>query len=101
MKYYYKIFVKEGIEESLKCIKASDTFIKELTENSDFKFAVEQKLFEEFYVGYDVEKIRKGKSAWTWTPYKQLYSVNWNFRGEIHPHRKDKVNNLKKLWDKN
>ena len=30
MKYYYKLFTKEGVEESLKSIKAPESFIKEL-----------------------------------------------------------------------
>ena len=99
MKYYYKIFLNEDIEESLKYIKASDIFIKELKKNSQFIYILEEKMVNEIYVGYDVERIQKGKSAWTWSVHKQIYSVNWNFKGEVHPHRKNKVNQLKKLWD--
>lgn len=98
MKYYYKIFVQEGVEESLKSIKASEKFIKELTESSNFKCYVEDGLTE-FYVAYDVEKIRKGKSAWTWSSIKDYYRVNWTYKGEVHPKRKDAIKNLKEIWD--
>ena len=98
MKYYYKIFVDEGVDESLKSIKASDNFIKELNESSNFKGELEQDM-KDFYVGYDVEKIRKGKSAWTWASHKYHYSTNWTFKGEVHPSRNAKVSKLKKLWE--
>ena len=101
MKYYYKIFVREGVEDSLKYIKANDAFIKELTEDSDFKECLNSKMTE-FFVAYDVQKIRKGKSAWNWCPEKGYYSKgDWTYKGEVHPHRKDKISDLKKLWEDN
>lgn len=99
--YYYKLFVKEGIEDSLKSIKAPDSFIKSILENSSsFKYQIEEGM-EEFYVGYNIEKVRKGKTdeIWTWASHKEYYKKNWNYKGEVHPHRKDKISKLKKLWD--
>jgi hypothetical protein len=93
--------MKEGVEESLRSIKASEKFIEELTKSSTFNDYIVYNKMEEFYVGYDVDKIIKGKSAWTWSNYKKIYSVNWNFKGEVHPNRKDKITELKKLWKEN
>jgi len=98
MKYYYKIFVSEGIEESLKSIKATKDFIEELTESYSFKSQLDQDM-EYFYVGYDVEQIRKGKPAWTWCNVKDYYKVNYNFKGDIRPTRTQKINKLKQLWN--
>lgn len=97
MKYYYKIFVSEGVEESLKSIKATNDFIKELTNNSSFKSHLSQNM-EYFYVGYDVEQIRKGKTAWTWCSVKDYYKVNYNFKGDVRPTRVEKIKKLKQLW---
>ena len=97
MRYYYKIFVNEGVEDSLKSIKASEDFIKELTESADYKGYLEQKMTE-FYVAYDVMKAKKGKSVWSWCPIKDLYKGDWTYKGEIHPQRKGKIDKLKKLW---
>jgi len=98
MKYYYKIFVSEGVKESLKYIKANDDFIENLIENSNFKFQLTKNM-EFFYVGYDVDQIRKGKSGWTWCSVKDYYRVNWNFKGEVRPTRSEKINKLKMLWN--
>lgn len=98
--YYYKLFTKEGVEDSLKFIKAPETFIKSVIESSSFKFKTENGM-EEFYVGYNIEKVRKGKSdeIWTWASHKEYYRKNWNYKGEVHPHRADKISKLKKLWE--
>ena len=98
MKYYYKLFTKEGVEGSLKSIKAPESFIKELKESSSFKSQLEQNM-EEFYIGYDVDQIRRGKPAWTWCSVKDYYRVNWNFKGEVRPTRSEKINKLKMLWN--
>ena len=98
MKYYYKISTNENIEESLKSIKAPENFIKELIESTSFKGQLDQNM-EEFYIGYDVEEIRKGKPAWTWCTVKDYYRVNYNFKGDVRPTRSEKINRLKKLWN--
>ena len=98
MKYYYKIFVSEGVKESLKYIKADDDFIEILTENSNFKFQLTRNM-EYFYVGYDVDQIRKGKSAWTWDEFNEHYRVNYNFKGDVRPTRSDKIKKIIQLWD--
>jgi len=100
MKYYYKIFINEGYEESLKSINAPESFLKSLKESSSFNAHLEDGMTD-FYVGYDIEKVRKGKpnDAWTWCSIKNYYRVNWTYKGEIRPKRKDAVNKLKKLWE--
>jgi hypothetical protein len=98
MKYYYKIFVSEGIENSLKFIKVTEEFIKELTESSNFKFHLEQNM-EYFYVSYDVEQIIKGKPSWTWCTVNDYYKVNYTYKGDVRPTRPEKIKKLKMLWD--
>jgi len=100
--YYYKLFVHDGVEDSLKSLKAPEEFIKSVMESTSFKYQLEDGM-KEFYVGYNLEKIRQGKinDAWTWSSGKDYYRKNWNYKGEVHPHRKDKISELKKLWDTN
>jgi poly(A) polymerase Pap1 len=98
MKYYYKIFVNEGAEKSLKHLKVSDDFVEDLLKDADFNYCLNDLKISEFYISYDIERLKKGKSVWTWAPTKDYYKVNWNYKGEIHPERKEKINKLKQLW---
>ena len=99
MKYFYKIFVNENVEKSLQSLNAPESFITELIFSADYKGQIEQGLTD-FYVGYDLDKVRKGKisEAWTWCPIKKYYSVNGTYKGEVHPNRSEKINKLKDLW---
>lgn len=98
MKYYYKILVSEGVKESLNSINVPESFIENLQNDADFKGELEQHM-NEFYMGYDVERIRKGKTPWTWATHNYHYKTNWNFKGEVHPQRNDKIKQLKKNWN--
>ena len=100
MKYYYKIFIHEGVKESLQYIKAPESFIKKLEESSSFNGELEDHM-KEFYVSYDIDQVRKGKpdEAWKWSSERDYFKVNHTFKGEVHPERSAKINKLKKLWE--
>ena len=100
MKYYYKLFVNEGVEVSLKSINATEYFINAINKSVSFNGQLEQHMTE-FFVGYNVDIVRTGKidDAWSWSTTKDHYRGDWKFKGDVHPQRKDKINKLKKLWE--
>ena len=84
MKYYYKLFTKEGLEESLKSIKAPESFIKEMLNIQKINKTLKNEPF--VYIGCDYSNEDE---KWKWSSYdnelgKDIFEKdNYIFKGEV------------------